>query len=288
MLKQILALYWKLVLLTFGSTTDAHKITDTLNEKIKGRNGHPAPRITASPLDYHFFRQEITSKYPAFDPPQPLFPFDADATSMVPPLQDHGRADSVSDMAGPASVNGKGSSILHQPVHIATPAPSPPPSPAGPGGKGIKKQNYQTNQLFPFLYPPLNDASNSIGGKGGTELQDLLVGRKWEGQDVPTSIMEAADIFASRMRASRAMRQLWDERVKFIKYERGYSTVPTSANADESKGRGDSEYDDPLSRLDNDSQRRLNAVEEYYVSRPVGCVTEANICRPLRCPNCNR
>ena len=115
-----------------------------------------------------------------------------------------------------------GRSIFHQPVHIATPVPSPPPSPAGPGGKGGKKQNYQTNQNFPFLYPPLDGASNDLGSKGGAGLQDRLVGKKWEGSDIPASILEAAQLFASRMRMSRSLRQLWDAREEFIKHDRGW------------------------------------------------------------------
>ncbi|EOD49493.1 putative required for hyphal anastomosis protein [Neofusicoccum parvum UCRNP2] len=91
------------------------------------------------------------------------------------------------------------------------------------GGKGGKKQNYQTNQLFPFLYPPLDESSNNLGGKGSTDLQDILVGRKWQGSDIPASIIEAAELFAKRMRATRSMRQLWEERVLFMKYERGWT-----------------------------------------------------------------
>jgi hypothetical protein len=119
------------------------------------------------------------------------------------------------------NVNSSGASILHQPVHIATPAPSPPPSPPV-GGKAGKKQNYQTNQNFPFMYPPLDSTSNSAGGKGQAGLQELLVGRKWEGSDIPKSILEAGALFAERMRMTRSMRQLWDERERFLKFERGW------------------------------------------------------------------
>ena len=257
-------------MITFGGLTDVEIIHRKLNEEAQSGGVTPGPRITASPLDYHLFRQEIISKYPAFNPPQPLFAFEPENTSMMPPLQEHGALDRISDGVGPASVNGNGSSIIHQPVHIATPAPSPPPSPAGPGGKGIKKQNYQTNQLFPFLYPPLDDASNQIGGRGGTELQDLLVGRKWEGSDIPTSILEAADIFASRMRATRAMKQLWEERVRFIKYERGYLTESSRKNKEAQDGEDEEqaeEMTDPtVDILDKDQRRRLAAVEKFYVS----------------------
>jgi hypothetical protein len=130
------------------------------------------------------------------------------------------------------NVNSSGASILHQPVHIATPAPSPPPSPPV-GGKAGKKQNYQTNQNFPFMYPPLDSTSNSAGGKGAAGLQELLVGRKWEGSDIPRSILEAGDLFAKRMRMTRAMRQLWDEREKFLKFERGWDGEDDDVDVDE-------------------------------------------------------
>jgi hypothetical protein len=59
---QIFLLFWKSILLVFGGTNDLDRIKDatgelTVGDKTKGT-------ITASPLDYHVFRQEITSKYP--------------------------------------------------------------------------------------------------------------------------------------------------------------------------------------------------------------------------------
>ena len=72
------------------------------------------------------------------------------------------------------------------------------------------------------MYPPLDSTSNSAGGKGIAGLQSTLVGRKWEGSDIPKSILEAGDLFAGRMRMTRAMRQLWDERERYLKFERGW------------------------------------------------------------------
>lgn len=254
-------------MLNFGGLKTVAKIKTALGEEDSRSHAEALqPEITASPLDYHLFRQEITSKYPAFDPPPPLFPFEPENTSMVPPPQDIAEK---AASAGPSNVDGQNPSIFHQPVHISTPAPSPPPSPAGPGGKGIKKQNYQTNQLFPFVYPPLDAASNEIGGKGSTALQDALVGRKWEGSDIPTSILEAADIFSKRMRATRAMKQLWEERVAFLKFERGYQKMNGTELRDQqdSKVSKHTEGDDdrPEHRLDSDLKTRLDAVEEFYV-----------------------
>jgi hypothetical protein len=182
------------------------------------------------------------------------------------------------------NVNSSGASILRQPVHIATPAPSPPPSPAV-GGKAGKKQNYQTNQNFPFMYPPLDSTSNSAGGKGQAGLQDQLVGRKWEGSEIPKSILEAGALFAGRMRMTRAMRQLWDEREKYLKFERGWDGEEV-ADADVDELDLDKILDNKLkikqpkiiepevdfgpreNEVDQSIKRKLEIVEAFYVSQP--------------------
>jgi len=266
-------LYWKTLHITLGGLTEIHQIKNAFAQADPdGSNKDGQPLITASPLDYYLFRQDITSKYPAFDPPPPLFAFEPENNSMLPPLQDFTgkvrQSTKSSSGAGPASINGNGASIIHQPVHIATPVPSPPPSPAGPGGKGIKKQNYQTNQLFPFLYPPLDESTNDLGGKGSTELQDLLVGRKWQGSDIPASILEAADLFAKRMRATRVMKQLWKERIRFMKYERGYGALSVQESIHAGDNNEDTKHDvngEDAGLLDEDLHRRMVAVEDFYV-----------------------
>ena len=255
--------------------------------------------ITASPLDYHLFRQEITSKYPAYSPPQPLVPIEPENNSILPPLPNHhSRQTSHDDLGTLRNGTTASGSILNQPVHIATPAPSPPPSPAGPGGKAGKKQNYQTNQNFPFLYPPLDESSNTLGGKGSAELQDKLVGKRWEGGDVPASILEAGQLFASRMRMSRSLRQLWDVRERYIKEERGWGKDDIWDN-DKSQASNGADRDNEASLMEESScsddenahdhvekrelsdkppvkhqketendavQSRLDAVNDYYVS----------------------
>jgi hypothetical protein len=214
-------LFWKSILLIFGGTVELDNIKAVVSERPA--SGDASDLITASPLDYHLFRQEITSKYPAYIPPAPLLPLELDSNSILPPLPNHPTRNNGSNGILPSAPNANsgGASILHQPVHIATPAPSPPPSPAV-GGKAGKKQNYQTNQNFPFMYPPLDSTSNSAGGKGLAGLQEALVGRKWKGSDIPASILEAGELFATRMRMTRAMRQLWDERERYLKFERGW------------------------------------------------------------------
>ncbi|KEY69794.1 hypothetical protein S7711_03772 [Stachybotrys chartarum IBT 7711] len=220
-LTQIFLLFWKSILLVFGGLKELDGLKKAMSEM--GPDAKGKDLITASPLDYHFFRQEISSKYPAYVPPRPAIPLEADNTSLLPPLpnlstRNHGFSGIFS--AASNSQRG-GASILHQPVHIATPAPSPPPSP-GVGGKGGKKQNYQTNQNFPFMYPPLDATSNSAGGKGPAGIHDAMVSRRWEGSDIPASILEAGELFSARVRMTRATRQLWEARERFMKFDRGW------------------------------------------------------------------
>ena len=268
-LNKLCLLLWKAILVSFGGLSQVEKAKDNFRgANVESADAKGQPIITASPLDYHLFRQEILSKYPAYNPPPPIFPLEPENNSILPPLKNHPNKVAGNHVfgSGLGELSDNNASILHQPVHIATPAPSPPPSPAGPGGRGGKKQNYQTNQMFPFLYPPLDEMSNNLGGKGSTDLQDLLVGRKWEGSDIPASILEAADLFAKRMRATRAMKQLWEERVQFMKYERGWSGVDDDLDVNElslePKGSA-SKKEAPVS---GSIEERLGLVEEFYVS----------------------
>ncbi|KAK5120080.1 hypothetical protein LTR85_006561 [Meristemomyces frigidus] len=270
-LTKLLLLAWKTILVTFGGIKEVENVKASLREVHDEKDVRGQPIITASPLDYHLFRQEISSKYPAYQPPPPLFPLEPENNSILPPLKHRRPSYAVSDTAFNGAPSVGTQSIMHQPVHIATPAPSPPPSPAGPGKAG-KKQNYQTNQMFPFLYPPLDETSSELGGKGSTQLQDALVGRKWEGADIPASILEAAELFSKRMRATRAMKQLWEARVDFMKYERGWKP-------NDDGGDGDVDVDEfelvpkpapeetatqgePLPQTEE--QKKLEAVNDYY------------------------
>lgn len=113
------------------------------------------------------------------------------------------------------------------------------------------------------------------------------MGKRWEGSDVPASILEAGQLFASRMRMSRSIRQLWDVRERFIRHERGWNEVPkddasngSSASmieedeSDEVEGKIAS-TDEPKQTESRDrrqeetsnegAQRQLNAIEAFYV-----------------------
>lgn len=302
-LTRIILLLWKSLLLIFGGTEQLKRAKELL-EPTQAPEDDPltrrGPFLHASPLEYHLFRQEITSKYPAYNPPPAAVPLELENNSILPPFPQHpskGNASSgIFSGVGP-SISGGNGSILQQAVHIATPAPSPPPSPIGPGGKAGKKQNYQTNQNFPLMYPPLDDTSNRIGGKGTAERQDVLVGKRWEGSDVPASIIEAGRLFSTHVKMTRSMKQLWEERENFMKYDRGWnpeqarwaseaslggelpeeiSQLDLSSGSDQTKSNKlnkDSDRFKPKNPKkdteDPDIQRRLDAVEAFYVSMTV-------------------
>lgn len=311
-LTRIILLLWKSLLLVFGGSDHLKRAKEALEPSIpmeEDSSSRRTPFLTASPLDYHLFRQEITSKYPAYNPPPPVVPLELENNSILPPLPQHpSRANSSSGLfcgVGPSIAGGNGS-ILQQSVHIATPAPSPPPSPIGPGGKAGKKQNYQTNQNFPLMYPPLEDTSNQIGGKGTTQRQDVLVGKRWEGSDVPASIIEAGKLFSTHVKMTRAMQQLWDERESFMKYDRGWNPERSSRAFGEESVNGMVEELNELELPeqstsaprkpskketdDADVQRRLDAVEAFYVSLSLNRVRASvtsnivNLCRQTHCP----
>ncbi|KAJ6177920.1 Phosphatidic acid phosphatase type 2/haloperoxidase [Penicillium mononematosum] len=265
-LTRILLLLWKSLLLVFGGTDDLKRAKEVLEPAISSEDDpkRRTPFLHASPLDYHLFRQEITSKYPAYNPPPLVVPLEMENNSILPPLPHN--AAKMNSSSGRSYCN---------------PGAIPTSIPAGPGGKAGKKQNYQTNQNFPFMYPPLDDSSNRIGGKGTTQRQDALVGKKWEGSDVPASIIEAGKLFSTHVKMTRAMRQLWQEREHFMQYDRGWNSEDAAhfpdnisddlpddfehldLSGDEEKAepkpkRVEKETDDP------DVQRRLDAVDSFY------------------------
>jgi hypothetical protein len=110
------------------------------------------------------------------------------------------------------------------------------------------------------------------------------VGKRWEGSDVPASIIEAGKLFSTHVKMTRAMRQLWEERERFMKYDRGWYLDENSAGSDEDPSgelvedlenlvleerRKSSHSWGPQRETDNDDiQRRLDAVESFYVRVP--------------------
>ena len=84
-LQQLLLLTWKAILVTVGSLTNPKHLAKTKSyARVKEGLSKRVDKkmITASPLDYHNFRQDILAKYPAYNPPPPVDGFEIERLSM--------------------------------------------------------------------------------------------------------------------------------------------------------------------------------------------------------------
>ena len=107
---------------------------------------------------------------------------------------------------------------------------------------------------------------------------------------MPASILEAGELFSKRVRMTRATRQLWEERERFLKFERGWDpsdddieeldldvlALEDDIDDDEllekieqrrKKSQGTGIDRGPNPHLDEKIVRRLEAVEAFYVGR---------------------
>ncbi|KAI9001102.1 N1221-domain-containing protein [Trametes punicea] len=183
--------------------------------------------IKASPLDLEAFRQEISVKYPTFNPPPVTVPAStpvttaklAQAYSPIP-VRHHYEHDagesqhqehSHNAMPHPFNANQAGSSFRPIP-QPATPAPSPPPSPKP------KKQQFQTDQNRPFLFP----FSRTNVGYNDSRL-------------VPFAIDEADKLYAKHMYVSLSLWQMWKTREECMTVESGLEYLPGSGRPNEPK-----------------------------------------------------
>lgn len=90
-LQQLLLLTWKAIICTIGSIKNPKHLAKT-KSWARTREGLSMrvdkKTITASPLDYHNFRQDILAKYPAYNPPPAVVGFEIDGLRKFPALLD--------------------------------------------------------------------------------------------------------------------------------------------------------------------------------------------------------
>lgn len=224
-IRNIIVLFGLLVQLQFGNLKKRLETKQKLCKKLGlGASDPSSDTLRASPVDFHMFRHDITSRYPSFIPPPSTLPDEYDDSSSL--LQ-------FITLPRPQAIPTRGSNIAQPPpsIHLATPAssPSPPPSPLS---KSLKnKRSFQAHSSYPLIYPtePGEDA-------------------------VPKSILEASQLFASRVQEKLSLKQLWFERDIFMKQERGW----TDASEPE---------EDPFSYLEDTSSDdliSLKRVESFY------------------------
>ncbi|CDO71308.1 hypothetical protein BN946_scf184908.g65 [Trametes cinnabarina] len=225
---QLLLVLWKTILTCCGGIRELASVKK-LTRELAGLAPVPeeAFPIKSSPLDLEAFRQEISVKYPTFNPPpvtiQASTPVTtaklAQAYSPIPVRhhyehdagesqhQDH----SHNSMSHPFSANQNGSSFRPIP-QPATPAPSPPPSPKP------KKQQFQTDQNRPFLFP----FSRTNVGYNDSRL-------------VPFAIDEADRLYSKHMYVSLSLWQMWKTREECMTVESGLEYLPGAERPNEPK-----------------------------------------------------
>lgn len=195
-IRNIVILLSKTIHLIFGDLTHRETAKKYLLQKYNLTKETDPNKLTASPVDFHVYRQELTTRYPSFIPPPSTLPVGFEDSSSLAQFITVQRSQSRSfpNNNPPPS------------IHIATPAPSPSSSPVNRGPKA--KRVFQTNQNYPFIHP--------VDG--------------FEGY-VPKSIQEATDLFQSRVRNSLHLKQLWCEIDNFVKQERGWSEEITTTDS---------------------------------------------------------
>ena len=244
----------KLLLLELGNK-DQMVSCDAFLKKLhhiktfdESKDGKPV--LTCSPLDYFAFRQDLLDKYPLYelggvkDLKETTAPDPSIEEKYKKFMAVNAYSNSLSNSIEIPKTN-KSHTVLSQlpaqPVHIATPLPSPKlmSSDFMSGGEKIRK-SYQVNQSMPFIYP--NESLNDSG------------------TNVPYAMVEADKILKHSIYESYSIKRLWSEREKFMKQERGY------ADAYDDKDEFDYSFDDlrkeypeKLSEIDS-----LERVERFY------------------------
>jgi hypothetical protein len=76
--------------------------------------------------------------------------------------------------------------------------------------------------------------------------------------------LEAAELFAKRMKATRAMKQLWEERVAFMKYERGWSGPDDNLDIEELSLEPKDDAPKKEKPAAGSIEERISLVEDFY------------------------
>ncbi|KAH9918243.1 N1221-domain-containing protein [Epithele typhae] len=225
--KKLLLILWKTLLTCCGGLRELANVK-RLTRELAGLSpvADEAAPIKASPIDLEMFRQEISMKYPTFNPNAvkvpAAVPVDTSKLShaYAPiPVRHHYEHDGGDSQHQDQTHSGMqhyggsqpGSSFRAMP-QPATPAPSPPPSPKP------KKQQFQTDQSRPFLFP----FSRSRIGYNDSRL-------------VPFAIDEADKLYSKHMYVSLSLWQMWRTREECMTVESGLEYLPGAGRPSEPK-----------------------------------------------------
>lgn len=160
-------------------------------------------------MDIASFRRDTSVKYPTFAPPSSsAIPVSneelAEGIRPLPPRANYHSTDLPNSRPAPTPMSiqaGAGAPPTSNPLP-GTPAPTPPASPAPPVKP--KRQQYQTDQTKPYIFP----YSRSAGPGHPSYL-------------VPFAIAEADNLYHRHSYVSLGLYQLWEAREDCLREERG-------------------------------------------------------------------
>lgn len=220
-IRSIILITWKLLLVELGDSKQLNS-TEKFLVELHGIKKNDDNELECSPLDYFSFREDIMAKYPLYtgeenvkkDPldifgkNNDILKLSIDTNLKAKPMSYdmymamNESSNSLSNLIEIPKTNKShtiSSQLPTQTVHIATPVPSPPSTPSDymSGGEKIRKL-YQLNQAMPFIYPISDEIK------------------------APYAIHEADEILKRSYYESYSNKQLWEERQKFMRQERGF------------------------------------------------------------------
>ncbi|WLF81453.1 Factor arrest protein 11 [Lodderomyces elongisporus] len=290
--RYLILIFNKLIFFEFGDSEQIRQCDNYLNAKhniTKNKADiEDKTRLTCSPLDYFAFREDLLDKFPLFD---------ANVGGQSRNSNSDGNSNDVHAFSSTSnqeelksiekqqqqfmSINAfsnslastleiprtnKSHSVLSQlptqPVHLATPIPSPKLAASDymTGGEKIRK-SYQVNQSMPFIYPVDPNSKYSV----------------------PVAMIEADKILQNAVYESYSLKMLWKERDKFMQQERGYESaygkddnfdLEQSAVKPELKANTDANADTDANtdansdhyEVDSKNVASLQRVEQFYAS----------------------
>ncbi|KAL5527397.1 hypothetical protein ACEPAG_6188 [Sanghuangporus baumii] len=241
--KKLLLLLWKTILACCGGSRDLLRIKKLARELagLPEEKDEPVP-IKSSPFDLQTFRQETSVKFPTFIatpdlPPPPRLPepsvsrVSSERRSGLPisplklaeafspiPVRHHYHHSDEPDFQQQQSNQGQqqqnqaafptGNPTYNPTAQPLTPMPTPPPSPKP------KKQQYQTDQSRPFLFP---FSRSQVKGSRGARF-------------VPDAIEEADRLYNKHMHISVSLYQMWRTREDCMIEESGLHRLTGAEN----------------------------------------------------------
>lgn len=205
--KKLLLLVWKTLLACFGGLREARKCV-ALQREMAGLKTTKADFTKITPVGLSSFKKDIQVKYPTFEGGTAAALREeeklAEAVQPIPVRSSyHSSVEEGLPSAFVSRTNRQDQANPQQQVgslpQPGTPAPSPPPTPP----LKPKKQQYQTDQTKPFVFP----FTRAEAG-GPTRL-------------VPFAIDEANKLYGRHMHVSLGLWQLSQVRTDFIREESG-------------------------------------------------------------------